>query len=255
MACQKIKGIRAAQSHVNLSSKVTKPPMQLMKCQTCEHTVTGEVKRKVSGKTYVYYHCANPRCSQRRINTEQRELFQQFAIAFEPFARFTPKATSALVKLIRERAKDIGLHSVREVNRIREKQAQLNQRLREVEELQRQGVLSSLELNSIEETSKQELEAAEVEISTHLKADMRTMEVGLNIIELLRKSRDFMRLEGFELKKAQLLKTMLSNPTLRDGIIEFNYRKPFDDLLNLTGERNWWSVVAKTQNSHSITHS
>ena len=61
-------------------------------------------------------------------------------------------------------------------------------------------------------TSKQEIEAAEVEINTHLKADMRTVEVVLNIIELLQKYRDFMRLEGFELKKAQLLKSMLPNP-------------------------------------------
>ena len=156
--------------------------MQLMKCQTCNHAVTGEVKRKASGKTYIYYHCANPRCSQRRICTEQKELFQQFAIAFEPFARFTPKATAAFVNTIRGRAKDIGLHSVQEVNRLREKQAQLNQRLREVEDLQQRGVLSATELDSIQATSKKEIEDTEVEIGAHLKADMRTMEVGLNIL-------------------------------------------------------------------------
>ena len=167
MACQKMKGIRAAKSHVNLSSKITKPLMQLMKCQVCEHAITGEVKRKASGKTYIYYRCANSRCSQHRIYTEQKELLQQFMIAFEPFARFTPKATSAFVKLIRERAKDIGLHSVQEVNKLREKQAQLNQRLREVEELHRQGILPPKELVSIKETRRQEIEDAEVEINSH----------------------------------------------------------------------------------------
>ena len=207
MACQKIKGIRATQSHLNLSRKIAKPLMQLMKCQACGHAVTGEVKRKASGKTYIYYHCANPRCSQRRICTEQKELFQQFAIAFsfadpyiplatsqamlacclapfgvEPFARFTPKATAAFVNTIRGRAKDIGLHSVQEVNKLREKQAQLNQRLQEVEDLQQRGVLSATELDSIQATSKKEIEDTEVEIGAHLKADMRTMEVGLNIL-------------------------------------------------------------------------
>ena len=239
MACQKIKGIRAAQKQLNTAVNIPKPLMQLMRCRECGHVVTGEIKRKASGKTYVYYHCANPRCSQRRINTEQKALLSQFAVAFEPFARFTPKATAAFVSTIRKRAKDISLYSVREVNELKEKQAQLNQRLQEVEDLQQRGVLSATELNSLEEANKQEVDAAEVEIGMHLKADLRTMEVGLNIIELLRKSSEVMCLEGFELKKAQLLKSMLSNPTLKDGTVEFDYRKPFDDLLNLTGGRNW----------------
>ncbi len=235
MACQKIKGIRAAQKQLNTAVNIPKPLMQLMRCKECGHVVTGEIERKASGKTYVYYHCANHRhCSQRRINTEQRELLRQFAAAFEPFARFTPETTAAFVNTIRERAKDISLYSVQEV-----------------EDLQRQGALSTAELNSIEEMNKQEIEAAEVEIGMHLKADMRTVEVGLNIIELLRKSRDFTRLEGFELKKAQLLKSMLSNPTLKDGTVKFNYRKPFDDLLILTEGRNWSGRLGSNQRPHA----
>ena len=238
-----------------MSRKIAKPLMQLMKCQTCNHAVTGEVKRKASGKTYIYYHCANPRCSQRRICTEQKELFQQFAIAFEPFARFTPKATAAFVNTIRGRAKDIGLHSVQEVNRLREKQAQLNQRLREVEDLQQRGVLSATELDSIQATSKQEVEDTEVEIGAHLKADMRTMEVGLNILAGLFCNA---RLLARSLHSGMLLVLIIRrkhsylNPCYRtlsrarrhgeqDGTVEFDYRKPFDDLLHLTGGRNWWT--------------
>ena len=254
MACQKIKGIRAMQCRVKTAVSIPKPLMQLMTCRTCNHAVTGEVKRKASGKTYVYYHCANPRCSQRRINTEQRELFKQFAIAFEPFARFTPKATAAFLKLIRERVKDISLYSVEAVNKLKAKQAELNQRLQEIEDLQQKGLLSSKELASLKAIRDQEVEAAEVEIGAHVKADMRTLEVGLNIIELLKNARDFMHLDGFELEKARLLKSMLSNPTLANGIIEFNYRKPFDDLLHLTGGRNWWAVLAKMQNPNSIAN-
>ncbi len=243
------------QSHSKAAVSIPKPLMQLMMCRACSHTVTGEVKRKASGKTYVYYHCANPRCSQRRINTEQRELFRQFAVAFEPFARFTPKATAAFLKLIRERVKDISLYSVEAVNKLKAKQAELNQRLQEIEDLQQKGLLSSKELANLKAARDQEVEAAEVEIGAHIKADMRTLEVGLNIIELLKNARDFMHLDGFELEKARLLKAMLSNPTLEDGIIEFNYRKPFDDLLHLTGGRNWWSLAIATQNPCSFHNS
>ena len=254
MVCQKVKGIRAQKNQLNLSTKIPKPLMQLMSCKECGHAVTGESKKKPSGKTYVYYHCANSICAQKRINTEQRELFRQFAVAFEPFARFTPKATAAFINLLKERIKDIGLYSLDAVANLRKKQAELRQKLKEVEDLQRKGLLSPEDMQSLKRIRDREIADTEVEISAHIKADMRTIEVGLNIIELLKSARDFMRLEGFELEKARLMKTMLSNPTLKDGTVEFDYRKPFDDLLHLTGGRNWWSKSIEPQNLCPISN-
>ena len=48
--------------------------------------------------------------------------------------------------------------------------------------------------------------------------------------------------DGFELEKARLLKAMLSNPTLKDGTVKFNYQKPFDELLILTESRKWGGI-------------
>ena len=179
MACQKMQGMRARQnSQIRYEDTVSipKPLMQLLKCRECNHAVTGRVKRKASGKRYVYYHCAYRHCAQSNINTSQRELFRQFAAAFEPFARFPPETTTRLLRTIKARVQDSGLCS-------------LNQ-------------LSG-----------------------------KPAAVGLNLIELLQNARDYMNLDGFELEKARLLKAMLSNPTLKDKTIAFNYRKPFNDLL------------------------
>ena len=191
MTCQKVKGIRATQTFkLRLKEAVItpKPLMQLMRCRECNHAVTGQVKRKASGKKYVYYHCAHRHCSQRNINTNQKELFKQFAAAFEPFARFTPEVTASFVNTIKERVKDISLYSMKEVNKLRQKQAELNQRLHEIEGLQRKGLLSPAELESFKELKDREIGEVEVEIGAHLKADKKTLDVGLNLIELLSKS-------------------------------------------------------------------
>lgn len=200
------------QSQLSETINVSKPLMQLMKCGVCDHAVTGEAKRKASGKIYVYYHCAYRYCQQRRINTEQQELLRQFAAAFEPFARFTAEATAVFLNTIRDRVKNLSLYLVNEVNKLRTKQAKLQQRLQEVETLQHKGLLSPEELESIRELKDREIKEAEIEIGAHIKADRKTIEVGLNIIELIKNARDFIRLEGFELEKARLLKAMLSNP-------------------------------------------
>jgi site-specific DNA recombinase len=240
LACQKIKGIRAKGNQLNLAAKVNKPLMQLMNCGVCSHIVTGEVKRKKTGRTYIYYHCANTLCSQRSINTEQKKLFAQFEKAFEPFARFTPKATTAFIASLRERLVDMSFHSIDKVGELRDKQFKLKQRIEEVDKLESQGLLLPEEKESILGIKNEEIEVSEIEIDAHVKADRKILEKGLNIIELLKNASDFMKLDGYELEKARLLKSMLSNLTLRDGSIEFYYKKPFDDLLFLTGGRNWW---------------
>ena len=47
--------------------------------------------------------------------------------------------------------KDISLYSMKEVNKLTQKQAELNQRLHEIEGLQRKGLLSPAELESFKE--------------------------------------------------------------------------------------------------------
>ena len=173
MACQEMRGRRARQnSQIRYKDTVSiaKPLMQLLRCRACDHAVTGRVKRKASGKRYVYYHCASRHCTQSNKNTSQRELFRQFDTAFEPFARFTPATSAMFLRTIRQRVKDIGLCSLNEINKLKQAQSDL-----------------------------QKSEAAEI---THLKADRKTIEVGLNLIELLKHARDFMKSDGFEHRKS-----------------------------------------------------
>ena len=99
-ACQKIRGIRAANYQSNRKGVIVKPFMGFLTCDCCEHAITGESVLKANGKTYVYYRCANHKCEQYRLRTPQDELFKQLATAFTPFSKWTPKAAAASLEAV-----------------------------------------------------------------------------------------------------------------------------------------------------------
>ncbi|MBF0443526.1 MAG: recombinase zinc beta ribbon domain-containing protein, partial [Oligoflexales bacterium] len=73
-------------------------PSIFMKCGECGHAITGESVLKHSGKTYVYYRCANPKCMEHKKRVVQDDLFKQLVLAFEPLNRWTPKATEQFIQ-------------------------------------------------------------------------------------------------------------------------------------------------------------
>ncbi len=55
--------------------------------------------------------------------------------------------------------------------------------------------------------------------------------------------RNYMKNPGNELDKARLTKLVLSNPTLKDGTIDYDYGKLFDVLINLTSQNSMVEVA------------
>ena len=103
------------------------------------------------------------------------------------------------------------------------------------------GDLSEAECVDVLAQKKKLLREIEIEMEAHVKASQQTFLAGLGVIELMGKSHTFMTLDGFELDKARLVKMVLSNPTLKDGKLEYHYEKAFDVLVVLTRHRNWWT--------------
>ena len=237
----KIKGIRAEKHRVSTSDEVAKPLMNLLKCGECDHWVTGEVHKKTAGKTYIYYHCANQNCSERRINVRQEEILSQLTRSFEPFARLTPKATGAFIKSIEGKFKDLNLYAGEKLQELSQKKLSIEERCGEVLKMVTEGRLSQNEFDEIMKQKQKLIGETEVEIQNHLKVNQDTLFAGLKIIELLKKAHEFVNLDGNELDKARLFKEVLSNVNLKSRSVGFNYRKPFDDLIELTDHRNWWS--------------
>lgn len=238
-ACRKIKGLRGEKFQLNLSKIIPKPYMGLMECGACRHRVTGEVKRKANGKVYVYYHCANPNCEQRRTSTSQDKIEKQLKDAFAPFQKMDPEKTKAFVSAIKESLNDLEFYSRKKVSALTEKRSEIKQNLLKLEDLFSKGVLSESEFREIEKIKQESLKESELEIGAVLRADSSSFSTGLTLIELISKSYDYMTLSENGLQKARLAKYVLSNPILTGGTLCYSYKKPFDVLIELTSNELW----------------
>ena len=239
--CQRMKGIRGEGHELSAAAAVSKPYMGLMRCGVCSHFVTGEVKRKANGKTYVYYHCANLDCPERRNNVAQASVEEQVIRAFEPFSKLTPAATKAFAEALRSSLDDIELYSHRQLTQLTDQIGEIKVSMAKVKTLHKNGMLSQNEFDSLIEEKRARLAEAETEIHATMKADKAAFAEGISLIELLQNSYDFMRFSKDSLKKAHLAKSVLSNPILEKGTLRYDYRKPFDVLIELTARKNWWS--------------
>lgn len=237
-ACQKIKAIRAQRTRISHANEISKPFMSLLKCGVCGHTVTGEIHKKANGKIYIYYHCANSDCDQRRNHIRQEYIVSQLQQAFEPFSKLTPKATTAFIENVKGQLASLSVYASERLRELEAKKASIEERCVELKEMVASGRLSESEWQEIFAQKQKTLCENEVEIEAHVKANQQTFVAGLKVIELLGKSCDFMNLDGNELDKARLVKLVLSNLILRDGNVQYDYQKPFDDLVCLTRSRN-----------------
>ena len=239
-ACQKIRGLRKA-NHQRLNSQtIPKPFMGWMKCGVCGHQVTGETKRKPSGKIYIYYHCANTRCEERRRNISEEQIDAALMQAFIPFSKFTAKATEAFLNSMEDRLTDLDVYTQVKTAEICKERAELKKEILELDRLYQKGKVSESIYCRIIAEKDALLGEKDIEITAHQAADIKTFEEGRRVIELFHSLYNFMHLSGNRLEKVRLAKSVLSNPILKDGSIQYTYQKPFDVLLDLTNLPAWW---------------
>jgi hypothetical protein len=214
--------------------------MGLMTCGVCSHQITGESKVKASGKVYIYYRCANQSCEEKRKVISQEKLLEQIVAAFEPFAKFTPKATRLFIDSLHQRMSELDLYTQKKTGELAEKRLQIKDSIKKLDQLRVDGILSDSEHKEFIAVKEAALMETKIEIDAHNEADHKTFNEGLRVIELFISIWNFMQKPGKELEKARLAKWVLSNPTLSNRTLQFHYQKPFDVLLQLAGQHIWW---------------
>lgn len=239
--CQKIRGIRAQQFQSNPRARQEiKPFMGLIRCGKCEHQITGETKSRPNGKIYIYYRCANHDCAERSSYIRQEKLHEQIVAAFKPFERFTPKATEVFVETTWGRLDDLDAFTKEEIGKLNEKKTAIKDDMRRFYELKGRGQITAEEYAAFVKAKESVIDEIDVEIGAYATADSATYKKGLGIIELFTNIPKIMGLENNLMVKARLAEIVLSNKTLLDGTLRFDYEKPFDDLLKLAGSKVWW---------------
>ena len=225
------------------AARAPKPFMGMMRCAACGRAVTGETKQKASGKRYVYYHCANPDCVERPRYVSQGDLFEQLETAFEPFGRFTPEALKAFVASLGEHFDDLDLYLRQRQGELAQMRLGIKKKLEQLETLHAEGVLSDAEYEEVLTIRKKALEEVDQEASAAHDADGELVRQGIGVIELLQKAHSFMNTGNnadFGMEQAQIAKLVLSNRVLGGGTLRYDYEKPFDSLLEMSGNEEWW---------------
>ena len=212
--------------------------MGLIHCGRCGHAVTGESK-KVKRREYVYYHCANPACDERRKNIRQEALMEAIAQAFIPFQKFTPKATEAFLKTMVRRLEDIDLYTQQEAGKLAQKRLEIRKKILEAARLHIAGTLSKEEYGEVLRLRELALNQVESEIDGYMSADRKTFEMGRRVIETFHKVYNFMTLKGNDLEKIELAKIELAKLFLEGKSLRYHYEKPFDVLVDLVEVPVW----------------
>ena len=239
-SCQKIRGIRAQQYKSTRKGVIIKPFMGFLKCGECNHSVTGETVVKANGRRYTYYRCANNQCDQYKKRVTEDDLLKQLIYAFEPFSKWTSKATDAFLGLLHGQLDKVALFTGDLENKAAKTRQELKDRVHKLAELKSQGLLSEKEFDAAVEVPNRLLRPQELDLSSLRTTDLNSLKVSGSIIQLFSKAYDFMHLSGFELEKVRLAKLVLSNSTLTDKTMRYDYKKPLDVLFALTERPIWW---------------
>ena len=214
--------------------------MGIFNCGECDHNVTGESQKKASGKVFIYYRCANHKCPQYKKRINQDDLFSLLKRAFEPFKKWTPKATKAFIDSIHSSLGDLDLYTQKMTGELAAARIELKKRVEQLNDIRASGALSEAEYLAAVQVPMKLLEDNTAEIQAYQEADLATFQKGCQVIQLFQKAYDYMHIDGNELEKIKLIKAVLSNLKLKDRSIRFEYVKPLDVVLELTTVPVWW---------------
>lgn len=221
----------------------------------CGHSVTGEEKRKKlqngEVRKYYYWRCSNyrNRCSHRDqayvLGTgrktsyySEKELESLMESVFTPLS-FPDDAKRWIVESLKE-------HHILKKEDSEKLRSSLNMRMEMLVRYEDRAYEDKLQGNISEDMwrekfSKWRLERERIEAELKQLTDFRSNDIrgGMLLIELTQQFEiAYKNLPSAD--KRKLLEFVGSNYVLKDGTIEFCYKKPFNVFADLPKNEKWW---------------
>ena len=205
----------------------------LLTCGACGCAITAE-RRK--GR-YVYYHCTGYRGSCKSGYVRE-ELLTGLLADVVGKIQLTPEQADWIAKALRESQADKEREHQRALLLQQQQYQRVQQMLDRAYEDRLAGTIS--EDLWLRRSREWELELSRLrsDLERRETASARYMLLGSQILELARDAKSlFLRQDPAEQRR--LLKTLLSNCTLKAGTLCPTYRKPFDALVDGNETGNW----------------
>lgn len=194
----------------------------MITCAKCGCAVTAEIKK---GR-YIYYHCTGYKktCNQKESITEEK-LIEQFDSAVKAVT-ISEKHYEYIKQGLRESFIDKKKYDEEHYDVMVKQVKQIKIRLDKLYLDKLDGEITTEMWREKHAKWSEELETLQAKITAYSKASKKYYEEGIKYIELLKNAYQMYSVQtNFE--KSRLLKTLLSNCTLKDGKLSYIYNKPF----------------------------
>jgi len=209
----------------------------MMTCGHCGCAITGQIQKK----KYIYYHCSGWKGKCEEPYHREEKIAEQFAMAVK---RVSLKADDIdwLIKALKESHQDeISFHETR-VDDLHKQQKLLHKRLDQIYDDKLDGIIEEGLWLRKQKEYKQELAFVEKSLAQHSKANLYYIDSGVQLLELAKNAYRLYEKQSPH-QQRKLLNFLLLNSSLKDGNLDYTYRKPFDWIVNSTKNEKWWRLA------------
>ncbi len=230
------------------------PYQGLFKCGICGGMLTPELKKKKSGKQYIYYHCNDfyrqgckklSYISQTSIDKVLAEFLKSFHVSRELI-----EAIKSFIKEIHDDKNDYQGKAEANISR---KIEQLNKRIRQAYDDRCDGTIEEDFWKKI----NQEYHAEKAELIEQLnrinEADVKFYDTCEKLLAFAKDSYN-MFMNGTVEDKRFITQTVLSNATYYDGKLDVELHPAFDTLFRLSKEYEHQKLTIELSESIDFTN-
>lgn len=218
----------------------------LIRCSECGCAITAEIKK---GK-YVYYHCTNGKlnCTQNKMAVREEVLFKTLDTAIS-YIKLNNEEEAWFKDQIKDCYKLEQKHHMQELTRLHEELSKAKTRLDKNYIAYLDEVISKEKYIEKNNDLMRQIAKYENLLQAHNKANERFKNMALSTLELL-KDLHSVYLSKSNPEKANLVKIVLSNLTLKDRNLSYEYKKPFSFFAKGTSCPLKWAAVDSNHRPH-----
>ena len=200
----------------------------LLKCGDCGCAITAELKK---GK-YVYYHCTGGKgqCSQKGVYIREEEIAKQFDEAVKAVA-LNDKHLEYIKTGLKESLADKVEFSEERITSLQAQQKRTKERLHKLYIDKIDGVIDNEFWLERKQQWNNELEELENLLKAFNTSDKKYYDEGIKILELLRNAYNAYSCQNNQ-EKRKMLKFLLSNSTISNKKVSYDYTLPFAYFVN-----------------------
>lgn len=195
-------------------------------CETCGCGITAEIKK---GK-YIYYHCTGGKgkCEEKKNYIRQEKLLEQFDEAVKRIS-LDEEHRNWIIEALKQSLEDQNKFAEEKITSFNAQKKRIRERLEKLYIDKLDGNISTEFWLEKHTQWNNELETIQIVLNSHEKSSSKYLEEGIKILELCTNAYSLYSLQTPD-EKVKLLKTLLSNLTLKAGKVSYTYKKPFDIL-------------------------